>query len=32
MDDNPTWSISLPSKEAAKNLMEDLFYGEYTGS
>jgi len=29
--DSPEWSIVLPTEEAAINLMEDMYYGEYTG-
>ena len=28
----PLWKFELPTEEAAQSLMEDLYYGEYTGA
>lgn len=29
--DEPIWQLDLPSTDMAEALMEDLYYGEYTG-
>ena len=31
-EDTPIFTISLDTVEHAKNIMEDIYYGEYTGA
>lgn len=32
LSDDPVFTLLLPSEDAAKELMNDLYYGEYTGA
>jgi len=32
LSDQPLFALELPSAELAAQLMEDLYYGEYTGA
>jgi hypothetical protein len=31
LSDKPIYQLDLPTEEAARTLMDDLYYGEYTG-
>jgi len=32
LSDDPIFTIKMPSEESARLLIEDLYYGEYTGA